>query len=64
MTRHDPAPTVDEIRQAIWATSPCTCTPRIKIRWHTRGRTKVKARHDPDCQINEGHQQIHLDGQP
>jgi hypothetical protein len=57
----NPAPTDDEVRQAIWATTPCTCTPRIKIRRHSHGRTKVQARHDPSCAIRAGHQQIRLE---
>lgn len=64
MTGHDLPPTADEVRAAIWATTPCTCTPRIKIRRHTRGRTKVQARHEPGCGIHAHHQRIHLDDQP
>jgi hypothetical protein len=55
----DPPPTEDEIRREIWATTPCTCTPRIVIRSHRRGRTRITAAHQPGCPAGTlGHQRI------
>jgi hypothetical protein len=65
MPRHDPPPTVDEIRQEIWATTPCTCTPHIVIRSHRRRRTRITAAHTPTCPAGTlGHRRINLDDQP
>jgi hypothetical protein len=60
---HDQPPSTDEIRAHIWATTPCTCTPRIVVRRHSHGHTRVQARHEPCCPVRVGHQRINLNDQ-
>jgi len=65
MTLHEHTPTIDEIRQAIWATTVCNCTPDIEVQYRRRGRVKVRATHEPTCALRHGgHQQIRLGGCP